>query len=735
MAIWAHETIITTTISDCLRLICGCLASFKRAAFLDVVLHAHSTQMKTRRTLVGVTVVLSLISGNAAAVDSWQLVKETICSDAKLDATKALQASFFEFKRQDGFECAQRVLAALTTDIVNSADSKLGSSRLLWAMFAAAKADANLDSSFKTITTAIRATNDHPLRGEARLAQLRLSVFRGKSNAQIAKQIEPIVVELGLFRDRQSLNKLYASGSVPLRESLRWLLAVYAQERIDAMTAPSGLEERLRAHARWGQEATIIGAAVPELLHSVIAEAWRGGRQLVSSGQLPLIDTSRALPEISGRLEYSLCANGKCRDQVSNVAKVSDQVDEKREFLDITHALAAIRYSIDSTPIVQSACALNGAVCTKEEIEEAGRHYWLSVSSVVVGGAAWKDSFWKEAKGIDDRSSSISYDFKGQVTIPQCTNPARCSPTVIVAPRMTEEGHDSNALRSIALVGPDGSETLLPTNSLTAVDRSSGPNTIQFKLSRVFQQSGSTAAPANQSTISVSIWSGTKLSQPFIAVAKEALSKSDSAMTNYLPILLMTRALTLRPALVNEAPGYMGLGEALGLYSDKNTATRWDRIYAPLYFTHLLQTTVAPELIPEERQGLDLARKSLSRVAIDNFSAHVDQQISLLKDLLLPLSVATIDDAIVKIQKEQPLDAAVGPLMQAVLTIPGLWVGLGDESISQAKELINTARSKDNLLDAVLLLYQARERMQQAHERVSLQLELLSVEKSGLVRH
>ena len=205
-------------------------------------------------------------------------------------------------------------------------------------------------------------------------------------------------------------------------------------------------------------------------------------------------------------------------------------------------------------------------------------------------------------------------------------------------------------------------------------------------------------------------------------------------MTNYLPILLMTRALTLRPALVNEAPGYMGLGEALGLYSDKNTATRWDRIYAPLYFTHLLQTTVAPELIPEERQGLDLARKSLSRVAIDNFSAHVDQQISLLKDLLLPLSVATIDDAIVKIQKEQPLDAAVGPLMQAVLTIPGLWVGLGDESISQAKELINTARSKDNLLDAVLLLYQARERMQQAHERVSLQLELLSVEKSGLVR-
>lgn len=697
-------------------------------------LKAGSSRAKAIYLLAWVVgLAVCVFSVNAYAIDSWQLIKEKICSEADLDTTKALQASFFEFKRQDGFECAQRVMIALSKELSTSAEARLGSSRLLWAIFSATSADPGLDANFGTMTRAIRLATHHPLRGEARLAQLRLSVLRGKPTTQITNQLEPILADLRIFEDRQTLNNLYTRGSLPLRESLRWLLAEYAQMRTHAGATASPLEKRLRAHARWGQEAAFIGAASPELLHYIVADAWKGGRRLISPGAVPSIDTSRALPEMSGRLEYSLCASEQCRSQAVDVASVSDQVDEKRVSLNITDALAAIRYSIGSTPIVQSLCGLDGTPCNKKGLEEAGRHYWVSVSSIVVGGASWKDSFFKEAKGIDDRKSNINYQFTAQVNIPQCIDPAQCSPSVIVLPRMIETGRDGNALRTIVMKAPDGSETVLPTDTIAVVDRSSGVHTLQFKLSRTSGQSGSSAAPPNQSTISVSIWSGAKLSQKWIAEAKQALLNGDVAMSDYLPLLLMTRALTLRPEAINESPAYMGLGESLGQYSDKNTSTRWDRVYAPLYFLHLLKTSVAPELTPEERQGIELAEQSLSRVAIDNFTDHVDRQITFLRDLLPTLSVALIDAAIVAIQMEKPLSVTVTPLMQAVLAIRTTGLGLGDEFLSQAQVLINSARAKDNLLEAVLLLYEARERLQQAHEKVALQLELITVEKTGLL--
>ncbi len=130
---------------------------------------------------------------------------------------------------------------------------------------------------------------------------------------------------------------------------------------------------------------------------------------------------------------------------------------------------------------------------------------------------------------------------------------------------------------------------------------------------------------------------------------------------------------------------------------------------------------------------MELATRILSKVARDNFGPYVDQQIALLNSLQSAVSTALVDGAINAIQKEQPLDTAITPFVQSVLSAPASGASPGDESIAQAKALINGARIADNLLDAVLLLYQARERLQQANEKIALQLELLSTEKTGMI--
>lgn len=677
----------------------------------------------------------SLWVGPALAIDSWQLLKETVCAQDKLQTATAIQVSFFEFRRKDGFECAQRVLKVLSTELANDPNAKIGTSRLLWSMFAVTVDDPGQDAEFRGITNSIRLTNGHPLRGEARLAQLRLSVIRGKPVSEVSSQLKSILADLGYRQDMRALVQLYDSGSLSLRESLRWLFSAYARSRIDFSLAQLPLDPRLRSIADWGQEMAFIGSVNPEILQYIVADAWKNGRRLITPGALPLTVAAQSLPEISGRLEYSLCASGNCQTQIANMTTVSDQIVEKRESLNITHAVASIRYGIGSTPIKQSTCKLIGTntPCAQEGIEDVGRHYWVWVSSLVVGGAAWKDSFYKEMKGIDDRKSRASYKFIAQVPIPLCADPAKCAVTVAVGAKMFLEGQDTNSVRSIILKRPDGSETILPANDTVTIDRSSGAHMLQIELSWSREESGSSSTQFNQS-ISVSVRSDAKLTKHFVIFTKELLEQQGKSLTNYLPLILMARALTFRSAVLNDVPEYMGLGETLGQYSEPDPLNRWIRIYTPLYFIHLLKTSVGPELLPMERRGMDLSGRVLSNAAINNFGEYVDQQISFLKALQPALSVALIDGAIAAIQKEQPLDASITPFVQTLLAVPSIGSNPGDQSVAQAKDLVNSARVKDNLLDAVLLLYQARERLQQANEKVSLQLEFLSIEKTGLLK-
>lgn len=668
----------------------------------------------------------------AFGIDSWQLLAQTICAGDKVPAASAVQASYFQFRRKDGFECAQRVLASLLADATGSAAEKeLNLSRVLWGMFALAVDEPERDADFRRLTTSIRLSDGHPLRAEARLAQLRLSVIRGRPISEVSEQLQPLLADLGLLENRLALAKLYNSASLPLRESIRWLYGTYGRIRSGQTATPAPLELRLRNIAGWGQEAAWIGASSPEILQFMVADAWKSGRRLIAPGELPQSTSTNSLPEISGRLEYSLCASGNCQNQTLDVTTVSDQRIEKKETLDKTDALAIIHYGIGSTPIAQSTCPLSGPACTTPSVEEAGRHYWVTVNSVVVGGAAWKDSFYKQLKGTDNRTSSVDYKFAAQVPIPACTDPVQCATKVIVSVKLIGAGTE-DAKRSLTLTRPDGSSTALPDNDIVTLDRSSGKHAIQFELSRSRTESGASSTPWNTSTIAVSVSSGAKVSPAFVAAAKASLAKAPVPLVDYLPLLLMGRALTLRAEAINQAPAYMGLGEALSQYTDSNLATRWDRVYVPLYFLHVLLTNVGPELLPEERRGMNVATKILSNVATKNFVQHVDQQITFLTQLKPALSVALLDSAINAIQKEQPLDAKITPFIQTVLSIPTSGLAPSDTSIAQAKALIQSAREKDNLLDAVLLLYQARERLQQADERVSLQLELLSIEKAGL---
>ena len=463
-----------------------------------------------------------------------------------------------------------------------------------------------------------------------------------------------------------------------------------------------------------------------------MANAWKTGRRLIVADPGPIPSASKSLPEISGHLDYSLCASGDCQQQSIDVTKVSDQLIEKNQNLDITNAFSAIRYSIGSTPIFQTTCNQTDSACSKEGAEETGRHYWIAAVSTVVGGAAWKDSFWKKVKGIDDRNSSVSLSLGGQFVIPACADPSACPISAVISTKSIGEGENQDAARSIILVRPDGSETAISGNELLTLDRSLGKHTIRLEIKRYRQDSGSSSTPSNNSIITVTVWSGAKLRQDLVASAKSALAQANVPLTKYLPQLLMSRALTLRPGVFNEPPAYMGLGEALSQYSDPNPTNRWDRVYVPLYFLNVLKTNVGPELLPDERRGIDLSTKMLSKVARDNFGQYVDQQINFLKALLPSLSVALIDGAINAIQKEQPLDGVIDPFIQSLLATSVAGGSPGDESILQAKALINKARINDNLLDAVLLLYQARERLQQANEKIALELELLTIEKSGI---
>lgn len=696
---------------------------------------AKGRSPKADKSLFWMTgVCLALLVGPAHAVDSWQLVKEEICAVEKLGTELAIQASYFQFQRKDGFACASSVLKALSSSLTTNPESRLGSSRLLWALYAATieNEDPERDANFRSLTTAIRLAKDHPLRGEARLGQLRLSVVRGKAVEEVSGQLESVISDLGLLQDRRVLGNLYAAGSPHFRESLRWLHAVYAKTRTENTKPPLPLELRLRSIAGWGQESAMIGAASPQILHYLVANAWKSGRRLIVAEPGPIPTASKSLPEISGHLDYSLCASGDCQAQSIDVTKVSDQIIEKSQNLDITNAVSALRYSIGSTPIFQTTCNQTDPACSKEGAEETGRHYWISALSSVVGGAAWKDSFWKKVKGIDDRKSSISLSFGGKMDIPACADPSVCPISAVVSTKSIGEGEDQDVSRSIILVRPDGSETAVSGNELLTLDRSLGKHTIRLEIKRSRQESGSSSTPSNNSIITVTVWSGAKLRKDLVNSAKSALSQANVPLTKYLPQLLMGGALTLRPAVINEPPAYMGLGEALSQYSDPNPTNRWDRVYTPLYFLNILKTNVGPELLPDERRGIELATRMLSKVAKDNFGQYVDQQIKLLNDLLPALSVALIDGAINAIQKEQPLSGVMDPFVQSVLATSAAGGSSSDELILQAKALINKARINDNLLDAVLLLYQARERLQQAAENIALELELLTIEKAGI---
>ncbi|WP_147440703.1 hypothetical protein [Paraburkholderia sp. RAU2J] len=667
------------------------------------------------------------------AIDSEEVVETAVCTSANIATPIAVKASYFTFNRKDGFDCARRALKSLETSISTNPEARLGSSRLLWGIFSLARDDATRDAEFKALTTSIRLADKHPLRGEARLAQLRLDALRGKPNASLGTQIEGVITDLGIRSDVRRLAALYNDGSLPLRESLRWLFYSYAETRSRASSPNVNLTLRLREIAAWGVELASIGAACPEMARYLISRSWQQGRRLVNQGTGKPLVSGEPYAEMDGKLTYSLCANSNCQTQNLSFVKISDQLIEKRESHELSDSLAAIRYSVDSSPILQINCSRNETSCKDLSPQEAGRHYQIGVVSAVVGGSRWKDAFWKQVKGIEDFGSSVSYSLESRVKIPSCANPVQCPINILAAARYLSNGEDAGTERTATLLRPDGSKTLFPKESLVSIDRSTGDHYIDLKISETRQSKGGTHGPNQESLVGVSLWSGATVSAHVLESTKKALAASPLPLTDYLPVILMTRAVLESPSVTSGTPKYMGLGEALSQYSDPKVANRWERIYLPLYFTSLLQTDVGPRLAPEDRQGLMLADQLLSQVAKDNFGPFVDQQIALLRGLRQALSVALLDSAIGAIQKDQPLDNTLTPFVQTILDAPTTNGLSSDDSLAQAQSLITRARASDNLLDAVLLLYQARDRLAQAEERLVIVLDQLVVEKTGLI--
>jgi hypothetical protein len=680
------------------------------------------------RASVGFVLSNMMCISSAFAIDAWQLVREEVCDKQNISAEKAAQLSFFQFQREEGFECASKALKALENELSSSPQAKLDSSRILWSLFAATKVDSSRDLTFRSITSAIRLSDNHPLRGEARLAQVRLSVLRGRLESDFFPQLDSILADLNLVPDPRGLSKLYSDGTTGLREALRWLFAARARARAASGNEP--LELRLRSLAHWAQQLALLGATEPELLQFTVADAWKRGARLISSGNIPDPASSNALPGVSGVLDYSLCASGQCQQQAGvAISAVSDQLVEKKTGLDVTNAYAAIRYGIGSNPIIQGSCSANATNCASESNEETGRHYWLFVNSAVTGGAAWKDSFWKKVKGTDDRYSEVSYKLIATFKLPPCSDPASCPVYMYARAALNGSGNEAGAVRSIQIKHPNGAKTSLSNDDLITLDRSAGGYEFAIELGLGHGERGSTAS-GNSSLAGLTLMSAAKLSKTFVDGAKSIMDKEGASLGRYLPLLLASRALLLRPEVFANAPDYMGLGEALGQYSDSNPTNRWDRVYLPLYFINLVRNEVGAELLPLERQGIELTGKVLSRNAKLNFQQAIDQQIELLKALQPAVSTALIDGAILAIQKGEPLDTAIDPFLAAVLSA-STTDSISGASVAKAQELISKARLHDNLLDAVLLLYQARERMMLANERIGFRLELLSIERTG----
>jgi hypothetical protein len=700
-----------------------------KLAYTDVMVIGESDNLLRKPRILLALLCCFFASTPVVAVDSWQLVRDEICAKQSLDVATAAKLSFFQFRRIEGFECATRAMKVLLADIANNPQAKVNSSRLLWTLFAAAAEDPSRDNAFRSIASEIRLADMHPLRGEARLAQMRLTVLRGRPEADFYPQLDAVLSDLGLVPNVRGLSAMYSEGTTAFREALQWLFIARTRAQT-AASAGGPVELRLRSLASLGNQLAVLGATEPEILHLVTADAWKRGARLITPATLPKAEATAAFPELLGKLKYSLCASGDCQQQDAvEVVRVADQIVEKRQSLDISDAVATIRYGIGSSPIVQGKCSTGTKDCTDQRVEETGRHYWLAVNSAVSGGAAWKDGFLKKVKGTDDRYSEVNYNLMATVKIPRCVDANLCAVMVQAKAHLQGAGDERGVSRAIRLKRPDGATTSLANDDVVALDRSAGAHEFVLEAGMSRGEKGSTSS-GNSSVAAVSVQSAARLSKSFVQDAKAALQGDSAPLGKYLPLLLASRALTLRPEVFANAPEYMGLGEALGQYADPNPANRWDNVYVPLLVLYLLRTQVGADLLPDERQGMDLTRKLLSRIALDSFKGTIDQQLKLLTAIQPALSVASIDGAINAIQKEQSLETDIAPYLAAIMTAdPNNAVG--DQSMAKARDLVAKARLSDNLLDAVLRLYEARERMTKASERVALRVQLLTVEQTG----
>jgi len=279
--------------------------------------------------------------------------------------------------------------------------------------------------------------------------------------------------------------------------------------------------------------------------------------------------------------------------------------------------------------------------------------------------------------------------------------------------------------------GP-AAETPTLAGSITSLDLSKGSYEISVEVGRNFSDLGAAAQAANYSAIEVRLERATPNIDVAIKKFSERITGADQRLLDLLPVYFAANALALTPAnLGNGVPKYFGLGEALTQYSRADFSKRWERIYLPLLYLSVINNRVGPDLSASERESVNLARANLSAQAKSQFQDAAAQQAKFISALVPALNVSPIDSAITSIQKENSLESSISPLLKDFIALEQFSDVSMSNELGSARENIRAAATKDNLLEAVLLLYEARAKMQSAIQRASEELSVLSVEQTG----
>lgn len=669
---------------------------------------------------VGIVASLTAVR-EATAVDAEDVASKGPCSMA-VSKEAAQQLATFRFIRKDGFECASRVIDALSGSPDATASGL--SVSLFWRLVSEARVAPERREWIRPIITKLRLGADQNLAAHARLANLRLRVDAGETLGP--EQSAEALAGIG-----PADPSISAAASQPIDPEYRSAVQWAIKNLLSSLTNfSSGIHIDLRRQrvADIGRFMAGLSVNNPEALKAALSPLM-SGQQFTTTGASTIVPSTLGSMLFKGQVD--VCASTECSRLPIETSGLSGQgvmqnLDQKP-----SSARVNLFYTLKTEQVSTPTCAPgtpSSPTCVMVE-REIGRTYVVNGYGYVRGGSRYKDAVLGSIKGQTDTPGHANYAFEGTVSIPGCNDLTLCDPTVDVW--FDAHPNEAWAGTQVKLSGPNQSSITLIPKEPVQVDRSNGAHELKFTVSRnAGALSGEGGAQFDQLARLFVVRSTPPLRQALGSARAMGMSRE---LYSAIPVISAAYLIRLAPQGLTAGQPYYGLAQAFTQTTGTEFDGRWANTYLAHWYSRLISERLVDHIGSVEQRELAIHRGSIAARAVLNFRDPVNSQIKVLKSILAILTPHHIDNAISAIQVDQPLSNAISPLLNIYLQQDTLPLSkLSESESNHLREALRQAVAADNLLAALSHLYAARHQIDLARSKIITELDALIVEESFL---